>query len=282
MAVYNGESYLETAISSVLRQSFPDFEFLIVDDGSEDRTAELLNEHEKQDSRIRVIRQQHSGLIASLNRGCSAAVGAYIARIDSDDIAKQERFALQLSHLIHHPEIVLLGSHIECIDYTGKVLFTMKWPGWKESLRDYMLLDCYIAHTAAMFCKSTFMELGGYRSQFQDAEDYDLFLRMSDYHVIDNLPLVLCQYRLHHRQISARKLSQQVLSGIGARLATKARRSGRPEPQWDGPAISRNDLLSRGINPTRIDWLVARFQESNERYAEGWRWSRTKFCELQR
>jgi glycosyltransferase involved in cell wall biosynthesis len=280
MAVYNGETYLETAICSVLGQSFTDFEFLIIDDGSEDGTAEIIHAYEQRDARIKVIQQDHAGLIPSLNRGCSIAKGRYIARLDSDDIAMKDRFRLQVAHMTRHPETVLLGSRTECIDHAGQVLFTMNWPGWSEGLRDYLLLDCYVAHTAAMFHKDTFSQLGGYRPQFQDAEDYDLFLRMSDQHVVDNLPVVLCQYRLHQQQVSARKLSQQAVSGIGIRLATTARRAGRPEPQWAGPTISRSDLIRYGINPARIDSLVATFEASNERYAEGWRWSRTKFCEL--
>jgi glycosyl transferase family 2 len=179
-----------------------------------------------------------------------------------------------------HPEVALLGSRTECIDHAGQLLFRMNWPRWSEGLHDLLLLDCCVAHTAAMFRKDTFVELGGYRSQFQDAEDYDLFLRMSDRHVVDNLPSVLCQYRLHQRQVSTRKLSQQALSGIAARLATTARRAGRPEPHWAGPAVSRSDLIRYGVTPARIDSLIATFEASNERYAEGWRWYRTNFCEL--
>jgi glycosyltransferase involved in cell wall biosynthesis len=257
-----------------------DFEFLIVDDGSVDESTEIVDEYMRRDPRIRLIRQDHSGLIVALNRGCGLAQGRYIARLDSDDLAKDNRLELQVDHMEHHPEVVLLGGGFECINTDGTVLFVMRWPGCGHGLHDYLLLDCYIAHTTVMFKRDTFLAIGGYRPHFEDAEDYDLYLRMSDRSIVDNLPMVLCQYRLHDQQISAKNCAQQIVSGVGARLATRARRANRPEPVWNATPISRDDLIRNGISPKRIDALVSEYRSSHTRYSEGWRWSNTKFCEL--
>jgi glycosyltransferase involved in cell wall biosynthesis len=280
MPVYNGQLHLARSVESVLRQSFSDFELLIIDDGSTDGSRDIIDRYRAGDSRITLIRQPHSGLIVALNRGCEVARGRYIARLDSDDIAIQNRFELQFHHMERHPEIVLLGGGFECIDADGLVLFVMSWPGRNDGLHDYLLLDCYIAHTTIMFRREFFLTIGGYRPHFQDAEDYDLFLRMSDRRTVDNLPEVICQYRLHDQQISAKKIGQQIVSGIGARLATRARRANRPEPVWSAMPVSRDDLIHCGVTASRIDALILEYRSSQARYSEGWRWSKTNFCEI--
>ena len=279
MATYNGEPFLRTAIQSVLLQSFRDFELIIVDDGSTDNSRNVIRQHARIDSRIRSVSKKHSGLVASLNQACALARGEFLARLDSDDIAMPMRFEKQITYLQANPTVALLGSAIECIDEKGKPLFIMRWPCQAEGLQDHLLLDCAISHTTVLFRRDLFLSLGGYRSQFQHAEDYDLFLRMGDNNVLDNHPEVLCQYRLHQKQVSARSISQQVVSGIGARLATKARRSNRPEPTMQNP-ISKKDLVSLGITLERINGLIQCYKASADDYSSGWRWSRKPFLLL--
>jgi glycosyltransferase involved in cell wall biosynthesis len=280
MATYNSLPYLEEAIRSILNQSFDNFEFIIVDDGSVDGTREVLMEYASREPRIRLAFQQHSGVITALNKGCSLARGQYIARLDSDDVAKPQRFEEQIGHMQKKHNTALLGGWVECIDREGKVLFTMRWPDREGGLHDYLLLDCYISHTTVMFKKEVFLSVGGYRSSFQDAEDYDLFLRISDRYVVDNLPMILCQYRLHDNQISVRNAHQQIISGIGARMATRARRTHSPEPTIKGCPVTREDLIAWGIRGKRIDALVADYDAGNIDYAHGWRWAKSHFCQL--
>jgi glycosyltransferase involved in cell wall biosynthesis len=280
MAIYNGAPFLEKAIESIVEQSFDNFELILVDDGSEDGSLEIAESFEHRDRRIRVVPREHSGLVTALNLGCSLATGEYIARLDSDDIAKPWRLEEQVMYLTANRHVVLLGGSTECIDQDGKVMFVMRWPGWNEGLRDYLLLDCHIAHTTIMFKREVFMTLGGYRACYEDTEDYDLFLRLSDRYTIDNLPVILCQYRIHEKQVSVRKAHQQILSGIGARLATQARRANCPEPHWENCRVGCHDLVALGVKQQRIDSLTAEYRFSDHHYRKGWRWSRSRFLEI--
>lgn len=282
MPVYNARPFLGEAIQSVIEQSFDDFEFIVVDDGSTDGSQEILSGYALRDSRIKVVHQEHAGVVPALNRGCNLAKGQYIARLDSDDVAKPWRFKEQVSHMHDHQETVLLGGSTECIDHEGKVNFVMHWPGFDGALYDYLLIDCHIAHTTVMFRREVFITLGGYRSCFVGAEDYDLFLRISDAHIVDNLPMILCQYRVHDMQVSAQTAGQQILSGIGAKLATKERRANRPEPELRGNCITREDLIAQGVRHERIDSLISEYLWSNANISRGWRWSKSQFCELAR
>jgi glycosyltransferase involved in cell wall biosynthesis len=278
MTVYDGARFLRQAITSIINQSFTNFEFIIIDDGSTDGSRTIASEFAAKDRRLKVVSQENSGLIASLNRGCGMARGKYIARLDSDDIAMPDRLARQLVHLQRNQNIALLGGAFECIDCNGEAMFLMRWPGIDDNLHDYLLLDCYVAHTTVMFRSDAFRAIGGYRPAFQDAEDYDLFLRMSDNHEIDNLPSVLCQYRLHADQVSNQNTPQQVISGIAARLAARARRANCAEPVWISGRVTRDDLFARGIRRERIDDIICQYRTKEMEYASGWRWSKSPFC----
>ncbi len=116
MSVFNGARFLDQAVNSVRSQTFTDFEFIIVDDGSRDGTPGILRMHAEADSRIRIISQENKGLIESLMSGFAAAKGIYIARMDADDVAKPERFAQQYDFLEANTHIALVGSAIEVID----------------------------------------------------------------------------------------------------------------------------------------------------------------------
>src|SRR4051812_26679567 len=116
MAVYNGEQYLREAVNSILSQTFKDFEFIIIDDGSTDRSPELLASYARADSRVKLISRPNKGLTKSLNEGLHAARGEFVARMDGDDISLPERFERQVSYLREHPEVVLVGSRVEFID----------------------------------------------------------------------------------------------------------------------------------------------------------------------
>jgi len=280
MAVHNGDSYLDTSIRSVLQQSFDDFEFVIVNDGSSDRTSDIISAYKQQDSRIRAFNQPQQGLVASLNRGCALANGKYIARLDSDDIAKEYRLELQARYLENNPEIALVGGATECIDAEGNISFVMRWPGRRDGLNDFLMLDCSISHTTVMFRKDVFDSVGGYRHIYLHAEDYDLFLRIGDQYVLDNLPTIVCQYRLHGNQLSQQNFGQQILSAIGARIATRERRANRPEPTWGEMPISRNELKQHGVKEKRIDSLVSEYRKSNMYQSVGWRWRSLPFCEV--
>src|SRR5262245_16448315 len=124
LTVYNGERFLCEALESILGQDFRDFELIVINDGSKDGTAHLLQSYEQSDLRIRVYHQPNRGLVESLNRGCTIARGEYIARLDADDVAQTDRLFRQVVFLERHPDVGLLGGAVEVVDLRGKVLFT--------------------------------------------------------------------------------------------------------------------------------------------------------------
>src|SRR3954468_5693657 len=112
LAVYNARRYLRQAIDSILAQTFTDFEFIIIDDGSTDDTLAILREYEKRDGRIRLISRPNKGLTTTLNEGLALARGEFLARMDGDDVALPTRFEKQVTYLRDHPECVLVGSRV--------------------------------------------------------------------------------------------------------------------------------------------------------------------------
>src|SRR5439155_11608891 len=128
MPAYNAGAYLRDAVNSILDQTFRDFEFIIVNDGSSDDTALILQEYEKIDSRVRVFHQENQGMIAALNRGCRMARGKYIARMDADDISFPRRFEKQLEYIERHPQIGMLGTWVYNVDDKGSMTGTWRPP----------------------------------------------------------------------------------------------------------------------------------------------------------
>ena len=122
LSVYNGEKYLMNAIESILDQTYPAFEFIIVNDGSTDNSPKIIDKYRKLDNRIKVLNQKNRGLIDSLNRGLALANGRYIARMDSDDISLPSKLEEQYNYLENNPDIGVLGTWIEMINEDGKPL----------------------------------------------------------------------------------------------------------------------------------------------------------------
>ena len=206
MSVYNGEKYLAEAIESILGQTFTDFEFIIINDGSSDRSVEIIQEYGKQDGRIRLIENENNiGLALSLNKGIDAARGRYIARMDADDISLPDRFAIQVNYLESHQEIWVLGSSIQIIDEKGRVMRQVDYPSDPGVLRWNMMLGAegIVCHPACMLRKELF-EAVGYYKNFPTSQDLELWTRlffMEDLH-ITNLRDVLFSSRNHADQVS--------------------------------------------------------------------------------
>ena len=122
MSVLNGERFLREAVESILDQSLREFEFIIINDGSTDFSGSILDSYQHKDPRLRVVHQENMGLVESLNRGCGLARGKYIARMDADDIAIQDRLRWQADFMETHPEVGVVGGAVEVIDTTGRSL----------------------------------------------------------------------------------------------------------------------------------------------------------------
>lgn len=207
MAVYNGEQYLREAINSILDQTFTDFEYIIVDDGSTDRSLQIINSY--QDPRIKVIRNPHNvGLTRSLNQGLDLACGEYIARMDSDDISLPERLAKQVAYMDAHPEVAVSGTWAKNINSQGVVTGERKMPVGKD-LDHHYWRPSPIIHPSAIIRRSHLDGLR-YDEQIRYAQDFDLWLRIRATHKLSNLPEYLLLYRMHHASITFSQRDDQL------------------------------------------------------------------------
>jgi len=210
MAIYNGEEYLKECMDNVLSQTYKDFEFLIIDDGSTDSTLDIIKSYK--DHRIRLLKNdKNMSQVASLNIGLDHALGEYIARIDVDDIMLPDRLKKQLSFLIRRPEAALVGSWGEAIDKFGKSIVTSKLPVRKEEIIATILFGGFISiHSSFMFRKKSILDIGKYNEKFSFVEDYKLVidLLLKGY-VVKNIPEVFVKYRFHDDRISVRDSKPQ-------------------------------------------------------------------------
>jgi cellulose synthase/poly-beta-1,6-N-acetylglucosamine synthase-like glycosyltransferase len=257
MSVFNGERFLREAVESILNQSFCDFEFIIINDGSTDDSGSILDWYQRSDHRIRTYHQENRGLVQSLNRGCGLAQGKYIARMDADDIAVRDRLTWQFTFMEDHPEVAVLGGAFELIDQTGEVLRVVRHPLEPRELERDILKSSIICHPTAFIRKAAVIAAGGYRNVV-DAEDYDLWLRIAEHHPLANLPDVLLKYRLHLGQVSVARCRSQALGTVAARAAASARRSGKPDPLDSVGEITPALLARLGVSKTAQHTALAR------------------------
>jgi glycosyltransferase involved in cell wall biosynthesis len=209
MAVYNGEKYLAEAIDSILCQTFTDFEYLIVDDASTDRSLEIINSY--QDPRINVIRNPANvGLTRSLNIGLDLARGEYVARMDSDDISLPERLSKQVAYMDAQREVGVCGTWAKDIDSKGQVTGSREPPVGKHLEYNYWR-PSPIIHPSATIRRSL-LDAQRYDEQMRYAQDFDLWLRIRTTHKLANLPEYLLLYRVHQDQITLSKRNDQLLA----------------------------------------------------------------------
>lgn len=223
MSVHNGLSFLGAAIDSVLRQSFADFEFVIVDDGSTDGSADALDRHAASDPRIRLLHRNRGGLTSALNAGIAMAQGKFVARIDSDDVAEPDRLARQFEFLRSHEECLVVGSAVTLIDPDGDALGIRKYPTEHDAIEARHLQgDGAVPHPTAMFRYEAWQAVGGYREAFPCAQDLDLWLRLGEVGRLANLEVPLLRYRLHASAVSVQRRAEQL--DCARRAVQEARR----------------------------------------------------------
>ena len=207
LPVHNGEAYLEPAIASVLAQSFEDFELLIINDGSTDRTQSIIDTF--QDRRIRCIaHQRNRKLIAVLNEGLGLAAAQYVARMDADDVCHPQRLELQYRFLRSHPEVGVLGSAVRLIGGDRKAGLVYRFPEQHEAIVWAMAFLCPLAHPSVMMRRDVVLAAGSYSSWALHAEDYDLWERLSHRTRFANLPEPLLALRRHGASVTVREALQ--------------------------------------------------------------------------
>lgn len=203
MSCFNAARWLDEAINSVLNQTFTDFEFIIVDDGSVDNTLELIHGFSTADPRIVVIKKPNSGLSDSLNIGIQAARGEWIARLDADDICEPTRLERQIVLASTNSNFVFIGSGLTIIDDVGNKLNIYSYPSCHAALLQHLrTARKFPPHASALYRTKIVRDLGGYRSRIHRAEDWDLWLRLSEVGELACLSEPLVQIRKHPGQIS--------------------------------------------------------------------------------
>ena len=221
MTSYNAEKTISKAINSILSQTFTDFEFIIVDDGSTDSTLEIILNY--RDERIHLMKQGHRGRVPSLNHAVRLTQGQYIANLDADDIALPERLDMQVAYLKDHPEIGLLGSWgIEMNEYSGQEKEILL-PVTNEEIRTALALYCPFIHSSAMIRQCVFKNVGFYNEKLTHSEDLDLWVRIATDYSLANLPEFLVKKRIHPLQ-SFKIVKEKARFRNEARLCWKAAR----------------------------------------------------------
>lgn len=201
MSVYNGEKYLREAIDSILNQTFTDFEFIIINDGSTDDTLKIIKSYK--DPRIVLISRKNKGLVASLNEGIEKARGKYIARMDADDISLATRFEEQIKLLNKDSNLVLVGTGLMFIDKEGRQVALSPMLASDVELRLEMLIRCPFAHSSIMYRRDTVKKIGLYDRKLWPAEDYDLWVRLAEHGKMANVNDILVKYRVNEEGISS-------------------------------------------------------------------------------
>jgi glycosyltransferase involved in cell wall biosynthesis len=269
MPVYNGERYLAQAIESILGQTHRHFEFVIVNDGSTDRTEEILDRYAARDSRIRVFRQDNQGQSAALNRGLELAKHDWVAIIDHDDISLPRRLELQIEAVARSPEVRVLGTCAYHINAAGKRL--RQFCGGPATVEEFESLQTKgrrvkLFHASVLMHRPTILSLGGYDPAFGPCSDSDLWTRVAEHHVVLAIPDALVLYRVHRDSMSFRQMSEQreLSAWIDARQV--ARHADRPLPTLEeyrdscrhGFGLKRwRHLRHRWFWHNRTRWAIA-------------------------
>ncbi len=211
MGVYNRKQFLDIAIESLLRQSLRDCEFILVDDGSTDGSADILAAHARQDGRIVLISNANNqGISKSLNLAIARAQADYLAVMDSDDVALPHRLEKEFQFLEDHPEMVLVGSHAMLVDFGGaEIRADVDLPTSHRDIDEALLGSGWpLIHPSVMMRSSAVRDIGGYNESYRSNVDHEIFLRLAEKGQLANLEDVLVAYRVHHRAMTAQRTSR--------------------------------------------------------------------------
>lgn len=238
LPAFNAEFYLREAIDSMLRQTYTDFELIVIDDGSTDATREIAERVARTDSRIRLLSRENRGYTRTLNEAIDLATGRYIARMDADDISLSRRLELQVAYLDAHSRCAVVGAWIELVDPEGTTICSWHYP------HEHAQIDAWhfggrgncLAHPAVMMRADLVRRIGKYRPELEPAEDFDLWLRLSDEHELANVPEVLLRYRMHEKSQSHLRRDRQ-FDRTRQALLEAARRRGMPEAPLPAPRV---------------------------------------------
>lgn len=216
MPCYNAERFLRDAIESVLSQSLRDFELIIIDDGSTDASASMVEEYRQRDRRVVFLsNDRNEGIVAALNKGLQAARGEFIARLDADDVALPGRLMKQYEFMKAHPDVIICGTALWMVDVSGRPLKKRSYALSDSAIRKQLLWKSPFAHPSVCIRRSVFTTHGlKYSSEFPHAEDFDLWLRAADLGKFANLEEPLTKYRLREGAVKDTYCKESLWSTI--------------------------------------------------------------------
>lgn len=212
MPVYNGGQFLALSINSILNQSYKNLELVIIDDGSQDGSKEIIKAFQHTDERIKFISRHNMGLVCTLNQLIQMADGRFIARMDADDIAHPERIQKQVQYLLNDLSIALVGTGYHYIDLNGRKIGSRKVMSGEGLLKASMLFGSPFAHPTVMFNADVCGKSLNYNAEFEHAEDYELWLRLCwrEKLKVANLTEKLLMYRVHSSSVSTVYADEQL------------------------------------------------------------------------
>ena len=266
MSCYNAEKWLSEAIDSLLSQTYENFDLILINDGSNDDTVNIIAKYEKLDHRIKVISKSNTGLPDSLNVGILQARGKWIARLDADDISEPSRLEEQLNFVKSNDKVLLLGTGFSEIDTNGEVVKIHRFPTQHKSLKYHLeYFQTFFPHSSAFYKTSAVKYLGGYRPQIRVAEDIDLWLRLLERGDLGCLDRPLVRIRKHDNQIShSESGKRQMVDAYAANISYFIRQFGKTDPIQSNTDCSQfidwveMCLDEDGIFDSSKNWEIAR------------------------
>ena len=259
MPAYNTENYIAEAIESLLGQSFTDFEFIIADDGSEDKTAAIVAEYAAADQRVRLIRfAEHESQLRTRSAAFVATKGEFVACMDSDDISSRDRLLKQVRYLKENPEVGAVGVHCQVVDENLQPMYYRE-PPERHAL---ILLDCFLGpqdasfvHASLMMRRSLVVEVGGYDEKTPYGMDYDLMTRMLGLTKFANIPERLYIHRRRPGQVSGDSKWRENPKRMAGYNFVSRRRLDRILP---GEPLSTMHRFSRVRRWSKLSWADRR------------------------
>lgn len=251
MVVRNAERFLAESIESVLRQTFRDFEFIIVDFGSTDSSRAIIANYSNKDNRVLLHEIPNCGLAEARNAGCSLARGKYIAVMDADDVCLPCRLELEVDFMERHSEIGVVGGATEWIDIAGRSLGVHDFPLDDPDIKSTLEVSFPFCHPTMLVRTEAFRQVNGYRAPFVFAQDYDLGLRISEQFPCANLRDLVLKYRIHPYQVSMRKQTQQTLCKLAAQASAASRKNGSSDALNGVTEITPEVLSKLGVTVAR-------------------------------
>ena len=248
MTMFDAAPHLRASVESILAQTFGDFEFVIVDDGSRDDSAAIVESY--RDARIQLVRnERNKGQTPCLNQGLALARGAWVARQDADDISLPRRLERQMARLRRDEKLALLGCQAWLVDDGGKFTGLLDVALGPESIEWAGLWENPFIHTAAIFRREVVARLGGYDESFRICQDYDLWMRVSKEHPTANLSerLVVYRHAAQSLQHSGRGTVREESRRVLGRLLARAFQHAISEPEIDVLMRFREGVSAAGL-----------------------------------